>query len=520
MAHQNQPIPSLQEAQTTVSKQLDAVFKKMVAKRIEDRYQSMSEVVEALERLGFGGSSKVGKGDIASTLDLSSADRKKLLTQAKKKPLGSITEIVASEKSKNLILKLVGGSFGTIIAPILVFYLIRHLDKQERPTNPPAATVPAATGPPVVVATNTPPQPIARVENDSSPKPLLAPFNADAAHAGQAAWAKHLGTKVETINSVGIRLTLIPPGEFLMGSTPEQAAAAKKMGEDDTTPPTDPYYARLADEMPQHRVMIRQPFWMGTTEVTVTQFRKFVEASKYVTEAERYGFGNSGDRVLTGAVKEANKGKDWKTPRYPIQDDMPVTEITWNDACAYCAWLSEQEGIRPSYRPDGKGGWIVAGSLREPSPEPAQANGTRSVPTTLGYRLPTEAEWEYACRAGTTTQYSFGDDKSQLDQYGWFFKNAGYRAQPVAIKLPNPFGLFDMHGNAQELCQDWFNGRWYEKSPPQDPQGPSGGTARVIRGGSWYHYPSVSRSAVRGGTTPSYRLDFYGFRIVRPLDAS
>ena len=131
MAHQNQPIPSLQDVQTTVSKQLEAVFKKMVAKKIEDRYQTMSEVVEALEGLGYGGSSTGGKGDVASTIDLSSADRKKLASQAKKKPLGSITEVVASEKTKHLILKIVGGSFGTIIAPILVFYLIRHLEKQE-----------------------------------------------------------------------------------------------------------------------------------------------------------------------------------------------------------------------------------------------------------------------------------------------------------------------------------------------------------------------------------------------------
>ncbi len=87
------------------------------------------------------------------------------------------------------------------------------------------------------------------------------------------------------------------------------------------------------------------------------------------------------------------------------------------------------------YRPDGNGGWFVS----------AQSDG---------YRLPTEAEWEYACRAGTTTQYSFGDDKSQLEQYGWITKNAGGRAQPVALKLPNPFGLFDMHGNAYEWCQD------------------------------------------------------------------
>ena len=116
LAHREQPIPSLQDTQTTVSKQLDAVFRKMVAKRVEDRYQTMSEVVEALERLGFGGSSKVGMGEIASTIDLSSADKKKL-AKATKKPLGAITDVVASEKTKYLFAKIFGGAFGTIIAP-------------------------------------------------------------------------------------------------------------------------------------------------------------------------------------------------------------------------------------------------------------------------------------------------------------------------------------------------------------------------------------------------------------------
>jgi serine/threonine protein kinase/Leucine-rich repeat (LRR) protein len=154
LAHREQPIPSLQDTQTTVSKQLDAVFRKMVAKRVEDRYQTMSEVVEALERLGVGSSTTGGKGDVASTLDLSSADRKKLAAKTTKKPLGSLTEVVASEKTKHLVLKIIGGSFATIIAPILVTYLIKHLEKKDEPHNPPAVNAPA-TLPPVVVATNT-----------------------------------------------------------------------------------------------------------------------------------------------------------------------------------------------------------------------------------------------------------------------------------------------------------------------------------------------------------------------------
>ena len=121
---------------------------------------------------------------------------------------------------------------------------------------------------------------------------------------------------------------------------------------------------------------------------------------------------------------------------------------------------------------------------------------------------------------GTTTQYSFGDDKTQLEQYGWFKKNAGGKAQPVALKRPNPFGLFDMHGNAQEWCQDWYDAKWYEKNSPSDSNGPSSGSYRVLRGGTWLLYASYCRSACRITAAPSARAHHYGFRCVRVLDTT
>src|ERR1700733_14431270 len=154
----------------------------------------MSEVIQALEALGYGGSGTFNRSEIASTIDLSSADRKKLAAKAKKQPLGSITEVVASEKTKYLFAKIFGGAFGTIIAPVLVFYLIRHLEKEDKPAAPPAAIAPAATVQPVVVATNTTTKPPAHVLDGGSPKPLVAPFDAKQAIAGQAGWAKYLGT--------------------------------------------------------------------------------------------------------------------------------------------------------------------------------------------------------------------------------------------------------------------------------------------------------------------------------------
>ena len=336
----------------------------------------------------------------------------------------------------------------------------------------------------------------------SAPPPAKAPFDAKQARAHQEAWAKHLGTTVETTNSVGAKMILIPPGEFLMGSTPEQSAAAKKMAEDEKMFAGDYYWTRYLEEAPQHPVTITRPFWMGRTEVTVAQFRKFVESSKYVTEAEKYGAGNSAQKTLNEKVKDADKGLNWKSPGYPSNDDAPVTQVSWNDACAYCVWLSEQEKRTALYQSNGQGGWKFA----------AQGDG---------YRLPTEAEWEYACRAGTTTLFSFGDDVSLLEQYAWYGKNLAGKPQPVALKLPNPFGLYDIHGNIWEWCHDLFNRESYAKSSPRDPIGGTlTNTDHVNRGGYWTYAASYCRSAYRGSSAPSHRSKQDGFRVVRAQGAA
>ncbi len=136
------------------------------------------------------------------------------------------------------------------------------------------------------------------------------------------------------------------------------------------------------------------------------------------------------------------------------------------------------------------------------------------------FRLPTEAEWEYACRAGTTTLYSFGDDLSELGQYAWHGLNSGGRTHPVGLKKPNAWGLYDMHGNVWEWCQDWFGRAYYADAPVENPLGPESGRRRVLRGGSWSYggYPYYYRSAARYFGTPEVRrLNIDGFRVVRTL---
>lgn len=159
--------------------------------------------------------------------------------------------------------------------------------------------------------------------------------------------------------------------------------------------------------------------------------------------------------------------------------------------------MSEAEGKTPCYRRDDKGEFLPA-------------------PAGDGYRLPAEAEWEYACRAGTTTHYSFGDDSAKFDDFGWSVKMAPVpQPHPVAAKKPNHFGLFDMHGNSDEWCQDWIDVHYYSKSPAADPVGPSLGESRVRRGGG-FDAPMVRcRSAFRGNYPPYWRFESLGFRVAR-----
>ncbi len=332
-----------------------------------------------------------------------------------------------------------------------------------------------------------------------APPRAVAPFDVTTARAHQEAWSKYLSTTVEESNTLAIKLILIPPGEYQMGSSTEQSEYALEWL--NRIPRIAPGEAeRLRhEETPRHRVVLTRPFRIGLTEVTVGEYRRFVEASGYVTETERFGGGNSGKTDETDAAKRALL---WHSPGYKTSDASPVSQITWNDMIAFCNWLSASERRETCYRRDAQGEWSCV----------ANANG---------YRLPTEAEWEYACRAGSTTHYSFGDDVTALDEHAWFNRTAEVNgtigARPVATKRPNAFGLFDMHGNVWERCQDYFDPRWYEKSPTEDPSGPVVGKNRMVRGGGWHYYDLHCRSAYRNNYSPTARTGNTGFRIVRSL---
>lgn len=134
------------------------------------------------------------------------------------------------------------------------------------------------------------------------------------------------------------------------------------------------------------------------------------------------------------------------------------------------------------------------------------------------YRLPTEAEWEYAARAGSESAYSFDDAEEQLGRYAWYSTNSGNKTHPVGLKQSNAWGLYDMHGNVWEWCQDWYDENYYSSSPSTDPRGPSSGKYRVLRGGSWGSSFNKGRAASRGNIWPDYRDIDDGFRVVMSAD--
>jgi eukaryotic-like serine/threonine-protein kinase len=267
-----------------------------------------------------------------------------------------------------------------------------------------------------------------------------------------------------SVGSVGMTLVRVPAGEFWMGSNP---------GDADAQP----------IELPRHRVRISRPFYLAEKEVTVGQFRKYIEATGNKTSAEKpaAGGGQVGGWLFDMKLNRREQRPDlnWRHPGGKRQqsEDEPVVQVSWSDAVAFCEWL--------------------AGEERRP------------------FRLPTEAEWEYACRAGSEARWCFGDDPAMLDQFAWNSRNADQAFHPVGTRKPNAFGLFDMHGNAWEWCLDEFG--TYQAGPAVDPKGPPRKSNRVLRGGSiGRDKVDKTRSASRLSNPAESSYYSYGFRVCSP----
>jgi formylglycine-generating enzyme required for sulfatase activity len=232
----------------------------------------------------------------------------------------------------------------------------------------------------------------------------------------------------EITNSIGMKLVLIPKGAFTMRSEIEEERIEEE---------------RASNNEEQYQVTISKHYYLGVTEVTQGQYEKVMG-----TNPSRF----QGNKVQGDS------------------SNLPVEQVSWEDAVEFCKKLSDL-------------------------PEERKAGRV--------YRLPTEAEWEYACRAGSRSFYSFGASSKSLGDYAWFVGNSGLQTHPVGEKKANAWGLHDMHGNVVEWCSDWYGK--YPKGAVSDPGGPDEGSGRVERGGYFGGGAQFCRSAFRYGRVPSYR---------------
>ena len=314
------------------------------------------------------------------------------------------------------------------------------------------------------------------------PVPLVAPFSADQARAYQEAWARHLHLPVEFTNSLGIKLRLIPPGEFTAGSTVEEVAETIAKAQELELDLESGLREIYQSESPPHQVKITEPFYLGVTEVTQGQYRKAMRHNGSY-------FSASGD------------GKELIQPDQA--DDHPLEMVTWTYAAVFCSRLNSFERLEPRYR-------FTSGEL-----------GIYDAP---GYHLPTEAQWEFACRAGSPTRYWFGPSAEELSRFAWWSFNSGEHTHPVAQREPNPFGLYDMLGNVAEWCEDGYDASYYAElgdRPAVDPAGPESGFVwRIFKGGNYSHSFLGCRSAARGAMGLERSENYIGLRVALPAETA
>ncbi len=336
----------------------------------------------------------------------------------------------------------------------------------------------AAESPEVTTKPNTSNDPWSGWPTDA-PRPAIAPFDSLQAKTHQEVWSRYLDLPVEFTNSIGIRFRLIPPGEFTIGSTAAEIDAAKPRltALFDAARP-----ARALTEGPQRRVALTKPFYLGVHEVTQRQY-------------ERVGGTNPSRWSATGAGRDRLAGRD--------ASDSPVENVTWFDATSCCNLLSKAEDLQAAYQ--------------------ITADSTTSIAGT-GYRLPTEAEWEYACRAGTSTLFWSGDDEASLTRAAWFDgNNTSHFPKPVGTRAANPFGLYDVHGNVWEWMHDGWDPVFYQRLVGSSALNPRSEMAvdslRVIRGGDYFMSAAECRSACRDACHANNQYEDLGFRLALPVEA-
>lgn len=325
---------------------------------------------------------------------------------------------------------------------------------------------------------------IAAPKDKPPPKAPAFPFDAAMARKYQKDYAAWLDVPVEFTNSLGMPFVLVPPGTFLMGS-PENEPGHNSGGYDEK----------------QHQVTLTRPFYLCKHETTTGQFRRFVEATKYVTDIEKNGGGHAHDAK---AVWMHRKGTEWRKPgfagAFELKDEHPVVHVSHTDGRNFCRWLQEQAGAR-----------------------------------TLTYDLPTEAQWEWACRAGSGTRFWWGGDEDMTGKVANVGDKSLKKVQPewprtvmamddghaflapVGSYQANGFGLHDMLGNVWEFCATHYGD--YPKEAVTDPGAGDPKRGFAVRGGGWSNTANDVRCASRNADPPHFGHSNLGFRVALQLPA-
>ncbi len=495
-AHVTQPIPDLKAMAPQVPDELIAIFQKLMAKDPAERFQTAVELLDAL-RTFMQSQADVDSPPTAPALIPRSDFRQTAITtnlviaNRAEADTPVATQKPPNEPPRFNIRALYGlGGLAALILFAVIIVTITNKDGTKTVLKVPEGVeteVKAAPDSKVLITQSSLPNETPPSTPDppsawhgwpaDAPPPAVAPFDRDQANDHQEAWAKFLRVPVEYTNSIGMRFRLIPPGEFLMGSTKEEIEKGLKA----IDPNDKAWQERLRSEAPQHQVILTQPVYFSVHEVTQADYEHVMK-----TNPAHFSHSGSGKEVVAGM----------DTSHHPVET------VSSTEAATYCTKLSVLEKLKPF---DFRAGESVQSRA-----------GT-------GYRLPSEAEWEFACAAGTTTRYWNSDRDEDLVQAGWFGQNAKARTHQVGELKANPFGLFDTHGNVYEWVLDGWDVLFYDRfdsKPAIDPISPlTAAPRRIIRGGNWNNPGAQCRSAGRYFVPAAFRNSYVGFRVTLPVDA-
>ncbi|MBS0202798.1 MAG: SUMF1/EgtB/PvdO family nonheme iron enzyme [Planctomycetes bacterium] len=480
------------EVNSELPQWLVAIVNKLMSKKKEDRYQTAAEVAELLSdhlsRLQEPRSGQTVVPSIPSVLSMSHA------------AVGSSPPVVPSRAVRStgrrhtwplaaagMFALIILAAAGTVALVMLGAIIVTTMGGTNANINVPSeATVETSASSSLESETHAEPAlaPFGSGKPDvgwhgwpaDAPPPAIAPFDAEQARQHQAAWARYLNVPVEHTNTIGMKFRLVPPGEFLMGSTQEQINAALPIAGDDQL-----WQDCIRSEGPQHKVILTQPTYLCVTEITQSQYMQVM-----MTNPSYYAASGKWSEYVAGIETSA----------------FPVEGVSWTNATEFCGRLSALERLE------------------------SRVNSNRSLLIPFGetaYRLPTEAEWEFACRAGAESQYYPGNTSKELSRAAWFLDTSDKKTHAVGERQGNSFGFYDMHGNVWEWTLDAWSPTCYStlpSGPVVNPiNRPLAGSERMTRGGNYSSNAYSCRSASRCSEASGYSATLIGFRAALSVDA-